>query len=265
MQLTPEDVSYYPKPRGYRAASAGELTSRDVSHCTSQDGGARASGSLDSSLPPSGVAARPKSRPVAAEPTLLDFANKLSDSFWDGGADVIVEAEFEEGEVEEDREGRDDEGAAANPLSTDTPAEKVISIFKEVFQRAYSSGCYKAQASEQPVLPMGSLSTGKRATKSQFLPAYPPVHWVVLRRAFHRSFQSSRSSIHPASSWGLLTPASFLSTSTYVNVCLPGCLRPSFGSHRTSLLAGSSLCRWQCPASFILLAATLSLSFGSPL
>ena len=75
LQLTPEDVSYYPRSRGYLAASTGELTPRGVSHCSSQDGEAHASGSLDSPLPPSGVAARAKSRPVAAEPSLLSFAN----------------------------------------------------------------------------------------------------------------------------------------------------------------------------------------------
>ena len=180
LQLAPEDASYYPRSRGYLAASTGELSSRDVSHCSSQDGGAHASGDLDSPLPPSGVTARAKSRP-AAEPSLLNFAIRNPRDFWGNGPDVIVEKVFEEGEVEEDREGRDDGGETANPPPADSASEKVISIFKEVFQRAYSSGCYKAQAVEQPSLPMGSLSTGKRATKSQFLPAYPPVdHWFKL-------------------------------------------------------------------------------------
>ena len=75
-QQTPQDVSYYPHTRGYLAASTGELVSRDTSHGSSRDGEAQASGSQDSPLPPSGVAARAKSRPVAAEPSLLTLASQ---------------------------------------------------------------------------------------------------------------------------------------------------------------------------------------------
>ena len=50
-ELAPEGVSYYPQTRGYVAASVGELSSRGDSHHSSH-GEARASSSLDSSLPP---------------------------------------------------------------------------------------------------------------------------------------------------------------------------------------------------------------------
>ena len=52
LQLTPQDVSYYPHTRGYLAASTGELVSRDTSHGSSRDGEAHASGSLVSPFPP---------------------------------------------------------------------------------------------------------------------------------------------------------------------------------------------------------------------
>ena len=45
-------------------------------------------------------------------------------------------------EEEEPEEGRGSWGSrCATPPPTEGPSEKVISIFKEVFQRAYSSGC----------------------------------------------------------------------------------------------------------------------------
>ena len=185
-QLTPQGASYYPPTRGYLAASTGEPAPRGAGHGSSRGGETQSSGSQDSPLPPSGVAARTNSRTATAEPSLLNFAMDNPKDFWGSGdPDVIVEEEFEmEEDEEEERESRDWKGTA-NPPSADGATEKVISIFKEVFQRAYSSGCYKAQASEQPVLPMGSLSTGKRATKSQFLPAYPPVdHWFKLGEKF---------------------------------------------------------------------------------
>ena len=74
-QLTPQGVSYYPQTRSYLAASTGEPAPRGAGHGSSHDGGTQSSGSLDSPLPPSGVAARAKSRPVAAEPALLTFAS----------------------------------------------------------------------------------------------------------------------------------------------------------------------------------------------
>ena len=181
-QLTPQGVSYYPQTRSYLAASTGEPAPRGAGHGSSHDGGTQSSGSLDSPLPPSGVAARPKSRTTPAEPSLLNFAKDNPNDFWGSGdPDVIVEDEFEMEEDEEEEGERRDWKGPAMPPSADEASEKVISIFKEVFQRAYSSGCYKAQVMEQPSLPMGSLSTGKRAAKSQFLPAYPPVeHWFKL-------------------------------------------------------------------------------------
>ena len=181
-ELTPQGASYYPPSRGYLAASTGEPAPRGAGHGSSRDGETLSSGSQDSPLPPSGVSARTNSRTVAEEPSLLNFAKDNPKDIWGSGdPDVIVEDEFEmEEDEEEERESRDWKGTA-NPPSADEASEKVISIFKEVFQRAYSSGCYKAQAVEQPSLPMGSLSTGKRATKSNFLPAYPPVeHWFKL-------------------------------------------------------------------------------------
>ncbi|CAL8282691.1 unnamed protein product [Gadus morhua 'NCC'] len=83
-------------------------------------------------------------------------------------------------------------------------------------------------------------------------------------RALHRFFQSSRFSIHLASSLVLCAPASFLSTSTYVSVGRPRDQCPWVGSHSTNLLDGSSWCLWQRPASLILLAATFSLTLGIP-
>ena len=156
----------------------GELSSRGDSHHSSH-GDTPASCSLDSSLPPSGVAARPQRRTAAAEPTLLTFASS-TDDVWGTGPDVVVEEVIMEGGEEQD-EGDGDWGDRAHTPPIEESSEKVISIFKEVFQRAYSSGCYKAQVVEQPAIPMGSLSTGKRSAKSEFLPAYPPVeYWFKL-------------------------------------------------------------------------------------
>ena len=149
-ELAPEGVSYYPATRGYLAASVGELSSRGDSHHMSQDGGAHASGSQDSPIPPSGVAARPQRRTAAAEPSLLTFASQQGDDFWGNGPDAVVEEVMEE-EEEEPEEGRDDWGnRAATPPPTEGPSEKVISIFKEVFtvlvatrQRQWSNHPYQ--------------------------------------------------------------------------------------------------------------------------
>ena len=92
------------------------------------------------------------------------------------------------------------------------------------------------------------------------------VMYISLSRpqtSFHRSLQSSRFSLHPASSEELLAPTSFFRMSTYVSAGLPRDRCPCVGSHRTSLLAGSSRCLWQWPASLILLAAIFLLSLGS--
>ena len=132
----PEGVSYYP-PFGYGAASVGELSSREVSPHSSH-GGARPSCSQDSPIPSSGVVARPQRR-VATEPTLLTFAEHADDP-WGTGPDVIVEEVIMEGGEEQD-EGDGDWGERAYTPPIEESPEKVTAIFKEVFQRAYSSGC----------------------------------------------------------------------------------------------------------------------------
>ena len=181
-QLTPRGVSYHPQTHGYLAASTGEPAPRGAGHGSSRGGETRSSGSPYSPLPPRGVAVRTNSRTATAEPSLLNFAMDDPDDLWGSGVpDVAEREEFDVEENEGDeREIWDELKGAANPPSAEA-SENVVSIFKEIFQRAYSSGCYKAQAMKHPSLPMGSLSTGKRAAKSQFLPAYPPVeHWFKL-------------------------------------------------------------------------------------
>lgn len=59
--------------------------------------------------------------------------------------------------------------------------------------------------------------------------------YVVLRRAFHRRFQSSRFSRHLASSLVVWAPASFHVTSTYVNEGRPLDRWPRVGSQSTNL------------------------------
>ena len=181
-QQTPRGVSYSPQSRGYLAASTGEPAPRGAGHGSGRGGETRSSGGPYSPLPPRGVAARPNGRTVVAEPPPLNFAMDDPDDLWGSGVpDVAEREEFDVEENEGDeREIWDELKGAANPPSAEA-SENVVSIFKEIFQRAYSSGCYKAQAMKHPSLPMGSLSTGKRAAKSQFLPAYPPVeHWFKL-------------------------------------------------------------------------------------
>ena len=200
----PEGVSYYP-PAGYGQASVGELSSREVSHHSGYDE-AQPSYSQHSPIPLSGVVSD-HHRTAAAEPTLLTFVEPRYDP-WDTDPDVVVEEVIMEGEVEQD------EGAGCwgdrvpSPTEPELPG-KVTTIFKEVFQRAYSSGCYKAKVIEQPVIPMGSLSTGKRAAKSEFLPAYPPVeYWFKLAESMpnlkpHEKVEHLRGTIIPVEVEGL--------------------------------------------------------------
>ena len=75
--------------------------------------------------------------------------------------------------------------------------------------------------------------------------------------------QTVRSFIIAASSPVVVAPVSLLSWSTYVIFGLPLPRCPCVGSHRIRRCAPSSGCLWQCPASRSLLAAILSLSFGS--
>ena len=124
--LAPEGASYYPPSRGYLATSVGELSSRGDSHHMSQDGGAHASGSQSSSIPLSGVVARPQRRTVANEPTLLTFASQQGSDFWGKGPERVEEGvdEEEEGEV------RDDWGSrAATPPPTEGPSQRKSSPF----------------------------------------------------------------------------------------------------------------------------------------
>lgn len=67
--------------------------------------------------------------------------------------------------------------------------------------------------------------------------------YVILRRGLHRHFQSSRFSIHLASSFVLSAPASFFSMSTKADVGRPLNRCPCVGTHSTSFLAVSYWCR----------------------
>ena len=182
LQLAPQGASYLTQTCGYLAASSGEPAPRGAGHGSGRGGETRPSGSHYSPLPPRGIAARSNGSTVSAELFPLNFAMDNPGDLWGSGApDVATEGEFVVEEEEgEERESRDDWKGAANPPSAEA-SQEIISIFEEVFQRAVSSGCYKAWAVEQPSLPMGSLSTGVRAPNSQFLPAYPPVEqWFKL-------------------------------------------------------------------------------------
>ena len=203
----PQGVSYYNQQTGYgRASSVGELASRETSHHVGYDE-ALLSTSQSSPLPPSGsVAADQRTRP--APPTLFTFVEPSArDNPW-------AEAMEEDTQEERMEEGEQDEGAGSGdqaPLPTDPedPSERVNSIFKEVFQRAYSSGVYKAQATVTPTIPMGSLSTGRGPVKSEFLPAYPPVEaWFKLTESMpnlkpHEKIKDLRGIIIPAEVEGL--------------------------------------------------------------
>lgn len=82
-----------------------------------------------------------------------------------------------------------------------------------------------------------------------------PTLSVVQRHTLHRCFLSPWLSIHSASSLVLWAPVSFLSTFTIITVGRPLDQCPYVG-----LLAGSSWCLWQWPASLILLAGTWLLT-----
>ena len=75
---------------------------------------------------------------------------------------------------------------------------------------------------------------------------------VGLSRTPTRMFQLSRSVIHVFSSEALSRPASLLRVSTYVPLGRPLPLWPCVGSHRITLLAGSSGWRIQWPDRVIL-------------
>ena len=92
---------------------------------------------------------------------------------------------------------------------TKVPAERVTSIFKGVFQRAYSSGVYHAQAVPTPSIPMGSLSTGEQQVKTDSLPVYPQVdYWFKTAESMpnlkpHERVVQMRSTILPVEVTGL--------------------------------------------------------------
>lgn len=87
--------------------------------------------------------------------------------------------------------------------------------------------------------------------------------YVVLGRALHQHLHSPRFPIHLASSFVHSAPASFFRTPTKVGVGHPLDRCPCVGFHSTIFLAGSCWCRWQWPASLILLPAIFSDTPGN--
>ena len=89
-------------------------------------------------------------------------------------------------------------------------------------------------------------------------------HQVVRRRVLCRHRQSSRSLMQRPSSFGVAAPASRIRTSTIVEPGWPRFRFPWVGVHSIILLAGSSGCRKQCPASPILGMLSCPIFSGYP-